>query len=81
MEEVDEVESPAATSVASEIYGTASPAAEPVEAANINNAVTEGLSILQKGIFLLIITACIVVYIRMNKVKEEDVQKYEKIVA
>ncbi len=37
----------------------------------------EGLSILQKVLFLAVITACIAAYVRMSKEKE-DTQAYEK---
>lgn len=47
----------------------------------VDVATSEGLSILQKVLFLAVITACVTVYLRMNKIKEEDTQKYEKILA
>jgi len=42
---------------------------------------SEGLSILQKVLFLSVITGCIAVYLRMNRVKEPSAQAYEKNLA
>jgi hypothetical protein len=42
---------------------------------------SEGMSILQKGLFLAVITGCIVIYLRMSNVKEQDTQGYEKTLA
>lgn len=59
---------------------TAVPAAIATEEKN-TSAVAEGLSILQKVLFLVVISSCVAVYLRMSRVKEEDIQKYEKIIA
>jgi hypothetical protein len=42
---------------------------------------SEGISILKKGFFLILIMGCVVIYLRMSKVKEQDTQGYEKILA
>jgi len=57
---------------------TPDPAVTPkVESA----AISEGMTILQKGLFLAVLSGCVAVYLRLSKVKEEDVQGYEKSLA
>jgi len=48
----------------------------------IEDAVSsEGVGILQKGLFLAVILGCIAVYLRMSKVKAQKDQAYEKSLA
>jgi hypothetical protein len=42
---------------------------------------SEGISILKKALFLIPIVGCIAIYLRMSKVKEQDIQGYEKTLA
>jgi hypothetical protein len=60
------------------------PASTPdtVEAPEVDSVtVSESMSILQKGLFLAFISGCVAVYLRLSKVKDEDVQGYEKSLA
>jgi len=62
---------------------TSEPAvAKPVSDTKVEDVATsEGLSILQKVLFLAVITGCVAIYLRLNKVKQEDTQGYEKSLA
>jgi len=75
MEEVDDTpETPLSTNVPA--------TATPASPAKVEGAETsEGLGILQKVLFLAVISGCVAAYLRMNKVKEEDTQGYEKSLA
>jgi len=42
---------------------------------------TEGMGVLQKALFLAVILGCIVVYLRISKVKGQKSQAYEKSLA
>jgi len=73
-------EEEAAESLATNSQSTGAPAAE--DKANIESPeISAGLSLLQKVLFLAVISACVAVYLRMNKVKDEDTQGYEKSLA
>jgi len=70
----------AADTPATTPQSTGEPAA--ADKTNIEGAeVSAGLNILQKVLFLAVISGCVAVYLRMNKVKEQDTQGYEKSLA
>lgn len=55
---------------------------KPAAAVEVESpGVSEGMSLLQKGLFLAFISGCVAVYLRLSKVKEEDIQGYEKSLA
>jgi len=82
-EEEEAVDTPA-TTPATESHSTSTPVAavEAVDEANVEGGeVTWGLSLLQKVLFLVVITGCVATYIRMNKMRGQDTQGYEKSLA
>lgn len=77
-----EVEAVAPAPVTGIVGIATAPAAKEAAATSSETAsVAEGLSILQKVLFLVVITACIAAFLRMNKSKENDAQKYSKVAA
>jgi len=76
-----ELDDPMETPVVSVPTGVATVPTETAAAKIESTSTSEGLSILQKVLFLAVVTGCIAVYLRMNRVSEEDVQAYQKSLA
>jgi len=71
----DEKAEPSATGEA--VITSSTPVAGLIEDAKT----LEGLGLLQKVLFLAVLTGCIATYLRMSRVKAADEQGYEKSLA
>ncbi|KAI9744306.1 MAG: Peptidyl-prolyl cis-trans isomerase B [Claussenomyces sp. TS43310] len=79
MEEVELVA--ASTPVVGDAAAAATSTPVSTEASFKDATVDAALGVGQKVLFLVVISACIAVYLRMNKIPEEDIQKYQKSIA
>jgi hypothetical protein len=71
---MEEIEEPQETQPFEPVSTTSSPPLTKIE----DPVTIEGMGILQKVLFLAVITGCVAVYLRMSKVKESTNQGYEK---
>lgn len=71
---MEEEEKPQGTGSIKPVSTTTSPSLAKIE----DLATIESMGILQKVLFLAVITGCIAVYLRMSKVKGQNNQGYEK---
>jgi hypothetical protein len=74
---MEEPEEPHASQLFEPVSTTTSTPFSKIEDA----VIIEGMGVLQKALFLAVILGCIVVYLRMSKVKGQKNQAYEKSLA
>lgn len=81
-EEVEAVATPVASAAASVASGVVAQATEvAAQVVDAEGKIAASLSMVQIVLFLAVVSGCVAVYLRMNRVPDVDEQKYSKIIA